>query len=405
MSSALPRRSVYVAADAVCDAPEYARRLVERAAVDCFVVRAGFNPLATDGRLEQAVDQVKSLGVQCWLLVGTWWGNGLDPGEEAMVPFAEDLLKGAAPAHEGQWRMASPGGRMDDVVEETLHRLCRRFDPDGICLTHARYRHPAAISGMFETGGGAFQALMRQNDLSVLEVRDALSTVQERLNDLDAASLIDHLAERGVTRFLDSVSGADVFSRWFGVRSELVNRSLRRFSRAVKDTGTGTRFGTNAFGPTAAFECGQDYVALSLVCDFVQPLLGYVNWHVLQPVSAWSDFLHDRVPGLTRGEAKAASAAIFGLAGRPMESFESPLRLDAGEGQPAGIAPVVERQLTLLEAIDVPRNAFLPVLRGRDWPTDVTRALTGRIESYDYGGVVFQGTVALAGPSPAASWA
>ncbi|HET8986485.1 MAG TPA: hypothetical protein VFN03_12075, partial [Trueperaceae bacterium] len=92
MNGSVPRRSVYVSPAAMCAAPSYARRLVEEAGVECFVLRTGFDPTSTSSYLEQAVALVKALDARCWFLVGTWWGDGVDPADEAMTAVADDLL-------------------------------------------------------------------------------------------------------------------------------------------------------------------------------------------------------------------------------------------------------------------------------------------------------------------------
>ncbi|HET8985840.1 MAG TPA: hypothetical protein VFN03_08790, partial [Trueperaceae bacterium] len=181
--------------------------------------------------------------------------------------------------------------------------------------------------------------------------------------------------------------------------------SVQRFGQAVKGVTTTTSFGTNASGPGSAFECGQDYTALVGQCDFVQPLLGYIDWHVMQPINAWQDFLTARVHGLATRDAAAISATLFGLGDGSLSSYSSVLAPGHEEGTPEGIQQVVLRQLDLLEAKGLPLTALLPVLRGRDWPTDVTRSLAQLTDARGFGGVVYQGATALASPVPVEGWA
>jgi len=403
VSRALPKRCVYAAPEAVVNSLDYAHRLVDEAGMDCILLRTGFNPADHDVSLGRAVALVKSLGIECWLLVGAWWGHGFDVGEEAMVGIADDMVAGGYDSHESQWRMASPGGRADDIIEGSLRHLSRRYGPDGFCLTHARYRHAAAIAGLFEVGGDAFRALMRERGLSQQELRRALELANVTLKTMGPGDLTSRAGIGGLAPFLDSLAETEVFTRWFSLRAAIVTRSVVRFRDAVKAELPTARFGTNAVGPIGAFESGQEYAALTEYCDVVQPLLGYVYWHVLQSVSAWQRFLADRVRGISRDDALGVAAALFGLT-------DVSLDLDRrDEGNDMSTAPrlvdeVVRRQLQLLEAYRDRRRLFMPVLNASHWQRATVNAITDKIVDSGYAGVAYQGTGALADPVDGNGW-
>lgn len=405
MNVDLPSRSIYVAPEAVNAAPEYARRLATEAGIDAFVLRVGFDPAsARHDDLERAADAVREIGARPWLLVGTWWGHGLEPGEDAMRPFADDLVAVHVPAHEAQWRMATPGGPADETVVRALTSLSRRIRPDGICLTHARYRHPASPSALFEVGEGAFRELMAERRLDVAAIRRALGRVERGLQDVGPSQLQDTARANRLPDFLDLMADTDVFSRWFRLRADLVTRSLLAFRRGIERENESIHFGTNAYGPIAALECGEDYAQLVEACDFVQPLLGYVGWHVVQPVHAWRAYLAERSPGVSMDAAHAIAAALFGLADTPLaaapEATSSGVEIDGDQ-----VTSLVARQLSMLEEENLLLGRLLPVLNGHGWPEPATRACARRVEASGYAGTVYQGTEALVGTAPSDGWA
>ena len=73
------------------------------------------------------------------------------------------------------------------------------------------------------------------------------------------------------------------FGSWFAQRGTRLQAAVTRFLATARRAG-GDRLiaGSNAIAPHAAALSGQHYGDLARQADFVQPLLGYMNWHVFQ---------------------------------------------------------------------------------------------------------------------------
>ena len=387
-------RGIYVSPRSVADAPHYARRLRDEAGVSVFQLRAGFDPKTPADGLAEAVETVRALDCHVQLLVGTWWGHGIEPGADRMRPVVS--TRPDFPAHEAQWTMRTPGGPADAEIEEALRGLCRTYQPDGVCLTHARFRHPADIRGLFETGSGPFSAAAADRGLAPAAVAAAWGRALEELTREAPTAL----ASQGATlpAFLDRLARTDLFTRWFTFRCEWVQRSVVRFAQAARG-GRDVAFGVNAFGPYGATLVGQDYRSLARTCTFIQPLLGYVRWHVLQPIGAWARLLCDRVPTLGESEAIRLSGELLGA---PTEALPDSLEALAqtGEGDPRTIAAVVGAELAAVATI----AGISPVLRGQDWPATVFSALVSHAEESGIAAVFFQGTEHLAAGAPDEGW-
>jgi hypothetical protein len=388
----------------VAGAPDYAAALVQRAGIDLFIVRTGFDPKAAHSvTLAQAADTIRELGAELWLLVGAWWGEGIARSPDTLSGVGPWPPWGAAEAHEAQWPMRAPGGAADHEVVSTLRALITRYEPEGVCLTHARFRHPADIPGLFEVGTGRFLEHMQAAGLYPDALKAATRTLDARLRKLTPAAL-EHLAHRErLPEFLDALIGESLFSRWFRLRTRVVLGALEHFRAAAKGGGPqGMAFSTNAYAPLGAPLCGQDYAALGRTCDVVQPLLGYLRWHVLQPILAWARFLQPRVVGLKDAAAIEVAAALFGVQDLPLAPL---LESSAGtdEGSAAFIESAVAHQLRAALAA-APTAAMMPVLRGHGWPRGVLTPLTEQVRAMGFAGVVYQGTEALVGPPPRAGW-
>jgi hypothetical protein len=394
-------RAIYVEPAAVVTSPDYAARLVDEAEINVFVLRTGFSPVARlPGTLERAIDVVRSLESDVWFLVGAWWGNGFDPIDEGMVTVAPWSYPSHEVSHEARWNMATPGAAADDAVEARLRHLVERFDPDGVCLTHARFRHPANIPGLFEIGGGAFQMRMEDAGVTRDELASATRTFDARLRSCSVETLRCLVRDRRLPAFLDAATERQIFSAWFRVRSEIVTDSVARFGSAVRAVGsTRVVFGVNAYAPAGAALCGQDYVALHGVSDFLQPLLGYVRWHLAQPVHAWANFLMERVRGLDEATAVSLGAELFGLQARDFP------RSNASRDEDDGFQEAIGRLVALqLQEARRAQGALLPVVRGGVWPRATVAALSELVAEGDDAGIVYQGTDALVQPVPGGGW-
>ncbi|MCX7013793.1 MAG: hypothetical protein NTW86_14780 [Candidatus Sumerlaeota bacterium] len=396
-------RGVYVSPAAVVAAPGYARRLAREAGVNLFVLRTGFDPLSPDPLLDRGVETIHSLSARVCLLVGAWWGAGVNPAGDAMQPVCPWASYGPEWAYESHWTMRAPGGPADDDIERALRQLAARHAPHAVCLTHARFRHPADIPGLFETAPGDFEDRMTERGIAPASLRKAAHDIESALRGTTPADLARCASGKRLSEFLDDLAGAPICSRWLRFRCGVVEDSIGRFRAALQSVAPAVEFGSNAAGPLIAGLCGQRYRALLRRMDFLHPLLGYIRWHVLQPVGAWARFFAERAPGLGEEAAVSLSAALLGMEGLVLPRRLADFAL-AEEGLPESIAACVSRQIDLCMRA-VPRKAVIaPVLRGREWPAEVIRRLSARIEEAGLGGVVYQGADFLAGPPPGPGW-
>jgi hypothetical protein len=393
---------IYVTPEAVAQAPEYARLLAEKYQVQLFVLRTGFNPETISWPLlEVAANTLKKLDAEICFLVGAWWGEGVNPETGLMRGVSPWRTGGPTIAHESQWRMHAPGGPADDRIEAILDRLIKDFEPQGVCLTHARYRHPADIPGLFEVGDGGFAEKMQMVGISAHQLGSSTRKVEAELRKLKAVDLTKLAQNARLPEFLDRLVGAQIFSTWFELRGKVVQQSLQRFRSSVRNAaGYDLSFGVNAYAPFGADLCGQQYASLATVTDFVQPLLGYMRWHVLQPLDAWKLFLLDRVKDLDEPSAIAIVADLFNLKRIPRDLIMASLEA-SDEGSQDLIRQTVEHQLEYCRATNM---TMFPVLRGTGWPGSLALRLSNRANELGFAGVIFQGTEAIAGPAPTAGW-
>jgi hypothetical protein len=271
---------LYVYPEAVVAQPDYAKRLAEEAGVDHFILRSGYG-LEIPAALGDAVQIVRDLKTDVCLMTGTFWGN-------AQIEVLHDL---PYKSFESQFVMNLPGSDIDAALAAKMGKLCAQYSPDAICLTHARYRHPAHIRGIFEDGAKdpAYLARMKAAGIPRAEVDQARIIAEETLRKSDKKSL-QRMADKGLIGFLDDLSQTDAWSRYFEFRTTTVSDSYRSFQNEVKSH-AGVAFGTNAYSPNANDVCGHDYDAFDGICDFVQPLLAYMESHRLQPIAAWAVFV------------------------------------------------------------------------------------------------------------------
>jgi hypothetical protein len=392
-------RGVYVSPASVAASPEYAARLVGDSGVNLFVLRAGFNPTRVDPALAAAVEIVRRVGARAWLLVGAWWGEGVEPSHEDMRTFCPWPDRDAYAAHERQWRMRPPGGKQDERIAETVVALLHERSPDGICLTHSRFRHPADISGLFEMPADGFPGC-DSGDL-----RGALVRIDRVLRRQAPEVIIAHSESERLPGFLDWLADAEVFGAWFRLRCEMITASVSKLKTTLDGVAPPEcLFGQNAFNPFMSGLCGQDYDAMSGACDFVQPLLGYMRWHVFEPVLAWTDWLRRRVPGLEPADAPRVARNLLGLDHMLWPAAEPDCLRGEDEGRTDLTRATVEAALNRCLRVRSDEMRVLPVLRGNGWAPDVISDLSARAESPGMDGVIYQGCNWLAPDPPDEGW-
>ncbi len=375
---------LYISAEALAQDRDQARALVEECGVSLFVIRTGFDPREPAPCLDEAVTAVTRLGVSFQFLVGTWWGDGMSAPSQPMAATASLLDYDLRMAHEAQWKMVAPGGEYDDHVRVAITALCDRYHPSGICLTHARFKHPADINGLFETAGGPFGDEMAEAGFSRSRLTSMLGTLGQKLRGISAETA------PGTTliELLDTLTESDFFSRWFEFRCRQVATAVDRMFAPGRQRHPAVSFGTNAMGPLFSRLCGQDYRQLATVCDFIQPLLGYMRWHVLQPIYAWATLLHEKSGTLEPRAALALSARLFGFDSAEL-ALDWNQRIQTEEGDASAIITMVRRQLGALDRF--PPANVAPVLRGQDLASPTTESLVGIVRDHGFQTILFQG--------------
>ena len=401
-------RGVYLEPAAVARDPDYAAALVD-AGVTIFLLRTGFNPRRAAPQLEDAVRVAQRVGAAVWLLAGTWWGHGVSAGADAMaLPDAwrrldRQGLLGDYPAHEAQWPMWAPGGSADAAIAANLEQLAG-WNPAAICLTHARFRHPAAIGGLFETGPAWTDALQPVHWQRVVAGMRAstpgqLAEFAERAGGRGLIGALDRFAQLGGRA--GGGGPAAPYADWFARRRTRVRRAESRFLAAARGSGGPALLaGGNAIAPHAAVLSGQHYGELAAHADFVQPLLGYMEWHVFQCGAAWARLLRRCIRGLSEAAALESVWRLYGLHAHSLPLREA-LLADEGDGA------TIERVVTALlrRALEeCPAQRLMPVLRGHDWPPEVTLRLEERVRAAGCPALFYQGTSVLAGPPPGPGW-
>jgi hypothetical protein len=80
------------------------------------------------------------------------------------------------------------------------------------------------------------------------------------------------------------------FRAVFALSTHYPTFRLLKFRKAVTDCGVS--FGANGYSPFGALICGQDYEKSYVeTCDFLQPLLCYMEWHRYMPIAAWARYI------------------------------------------------------------------------------------------------------------------
>ena len=368
---------IYCHPDAVAATPDYAKRLAEDAGVDHFILRAGYG-LDFAETMEKAVGIVRDLKANVCLMVGSWWG-----GTEKAV---ENL---PSKSWESKNPMDMPGSSMDARIIEKYQTLCKQFQPDSLCATHARYRHPAYIDGIFDEGAGDPGYLDRMEAAGIprREILAVRAAWEKAMGTLDKAALL-RASEKGLIGFLCELSQSDGVKRLAAFRRDTVYRSMADFRKAVTDCGVS--FGANAYSPWGAEICGQDYERGYVdTCDFVQPLLCYMEWHRYEPIAAWGRYI-SRFTGTDEATAIEAALNLFGLGGAVCpDSFAE---LDTClEGSDEAVYSIVSREIAMCAPYATMPYKLQIVLRGKEWDWDVTDRLVAEGRAAGIGSFIFMG--------------
>ena len=382
--------SLYVSPTGITSAPDYVKRLAEQAGVTQLVIRTGFHASEFDENLYRAVEIVKQNNLDVCLLVGTWWGHAV---QEPDTRYGN--------ANESRFPATMPGSKTDAEIAEKLEKLCTRLEPNAICLTHSRYRHPAYINGIFDLGDEQYQSRLETWGIQPSALREVFKSLPTIISRMAPKKLCD-ISFGGLTEFLCEAAGTNLFHDFFLFRNQTIASSVNQLKETV-NAYSGIRFGSNIYSPIASDLCGQNYELLGGIYDFIQPLLGYVEWHVLECILAWARYLLSCNKNLSERDAIFAAKRLFFLeeASLPETIVEG---AHIGEGPDDLVRAVVSKEVSLLTQRQRIACEIQPVLRGKDWSHSVTMELMDRIKAAQFDGIVFQGSDYLCSPSPINGW-
>ena len=270
---------IYCHPDAVAQTPDYAKRLVEVGGVDYFILRSGYNFGYPESQAK-AVQVIRDLGVKVSFMVGVLWG-----GWNQDVPTPSK-------SQEALFHMDMPGNEeTEPKFLAKIDKLLSDFTPDSLNLTHVRYRHPAYIDAIFDEGSkdAGYQARMASAGIPRSDMLAARGAWEKAMGSLDKAALLK-ATEKGFVDFLSDLSQDDALKRLLAFRRTTVSDSMAKYKKVVD--GHGVSFGCNAFSPYGTMITGQDYDGtFAEMCDFVQPLLCYMEWHRYESIAAWARYL------------------------------------------------------------------------------------------------------------------
>jgi hypothetical protein len=378
---------IYVYTDAVVSAPDYAKRLVEETGVDHFIFRAGYGMDIPDS-LGKAIEIVRNAKAQVCCMSGTWWGG--------TIKMLEGLQ---SKSYESRFPIDMPGSEIDAEIIAKLEKFCKEYKPDAVCLSHARYRHPAYIDAIFDDGSqdSAYLAHMEAAGVPLREVSEARAAWEKTLGASNKTSLLK-AADGGLINFLSELSQSSAVKNFFSFRCETVTNSLRAIGKAAKRF-EGIAFGSNVYSPIAAEFCGQDYSVWTDIFDFMQPLFPYMEYHHFEPIAAWARYVQ-KYARLDDSDAIEIAKRLFYMGDTVVPSGIAELDT-CGEGNDQQIRSVVEKGLRLTAPYLSESCKLLPILRGVEWGKAVTDILAEQAKS-QFGSVIFMGCEYLLSGAPSA---
>ena len=365
------RLGAYVQPDFVAANPDYVKRLRDKTGMDLFILRTGYGKDVLPF-LEDAIRIVRDEGAQVWFLAGGYWGQSAVTSRSPYKSFESLQL------------MHFPGPEIDAEITGHLKTVCGQYKPDAVCMTHVRYLHPAYMAGLFDEDCEDEPYLARREAAGVSRsaVNRALADAEQALAASDRQGLLA-LARKGLVGFLCELAQSDLPARYFAFRCGAVNHTLRQCRELVKSMGIA--FGSNSYSPVGAEVCGEDFAAMADSCDFLNPLLGNMEWHIFEPIAAWARYLglHTR---LDERSAIEASKRLFYLGDTlcpdSLEELDS-----CGESRDEVICSMVSAQMRLCARAAPYPGWMMPALRG-GWSKAVNDRLMEEARDLSFGAVI-----------------
>lgn len=372
------KNGIYLSPDTIVKNSGLVHALKNRANTDFFVIRAGFSPENENPLLADAVNIVREEGGHVCILAGTWWGE-----KESSIPPTRYK------SNEARYPMVMPGGDYDPMIHRYLERLCRTLKPDSICLTHARYRHPAFLEALIDDGADvSYQKLLQKSGIDLELLKKQWNLFLKGISDKAQETFWSSGNANNLERVFKGITGSNLFSQYIDFRCRTIEDAAISFKNTVKNCSEEILFGSNIYSPVCSRLCGQDYHALSDIYDFLQPLLGYLEWHVLEPIAALAQCLHQG-SGISQEQAVLTAKSLFSFDELPDCTLIGHL-VRRGEGTSDQIVYTVSRELSLLKQFPFKRKC-MPVLRGNDWDRTVTGKLSDICVTSELEPIVFQG--------------
>jgi len=389
---------IYCHPDSVAGTPDFAKRLVEEGGVDCFILRSGYDFTYPESQ-EKAVQIVRDLKAKLCFMVGSFWG-GRPPVEGQTF----------SPSNESKAPMDMPGPVVDGELVAKYQRLCLTFKPDSLCVTHGRYRHPAYIDGMFNEGTNdeEYQARMTAAGIPQGDILTARSAWEKAFGSLDKESLLQ-VSQKGLIEFLCELSQSDAVKRLVAFRCDTIHQSISKYKKAVNECGVS--FGANGYTPFGALICGQDYEkSYAETCDFLQPLLCYMEWHRYMLISAWARYIQQFLK-IDESVAIQAAKNIFELGDTIIPDSLNEIDTFA-EGSMESVYSIVSKEIQMCKPFVSKPYQLQPVLRGKDWDWTMTDKLVDEAKAIGIDSFVFMGCEYLVkgpvpdvkGSSPMSAW-
>ena len=411
----------YLGPNIVVDRPDYMDRLQKELGLNMVIMEttirvsaetAAMHPTEPGSGIEaddsvtlRAIEEVRTRGMAVWLLFGGWHGTmtedrldleakTLDGRSFLMTSkprYAPEQPTVVCPSHEGfeEWSV----GMLADAAAN--------YDVDVIDLTHARYVSPAVVHSLF--GCGCARCTRRAETMGydfdgmkagVLRFLDAVRTVD--------AGFIRSLLGLNLSpvELISAFPGSEELPRWFTFRAKVIAENLHRRQRAVHEASGGRiRFGTDCHIPSFALLAGHDYKEIVEVTDFTQPLLTWVEWHMLTVPAAWASWMCDHVEGLSEQDALRFAYRLVGYDGfgLPMTFDELGVMAPGCEERCTALYDIVETELIKSRLYNRKTPSYA-VLKGSGWPKETIQRLVARAEELGHDGVIYNaGTTALIG--------
>ncbi|MGH2458671.1 MAG: hypothetical protein ACRDIY_07375 [Chloroflexota bacterium] len=325
-----------------------------------------------DSALRRAIDALRAGGLTAWYVGGAWTANSLMfcPSKEPVNAWLEAVYR--------------------DVAES--------YDVEAIDVTHARYPKFAFVDSLFQCACPDCASSAADLGYDLPWIANRLRHLIERLGEVSADELRAVARESaGPLDLLQVLPDAVALGSWLNFRCDLIARNLRRFHRAVRDTGRPVLFGSDTYPPALAALFGHRYREWSSHSDFSSPLLAHIFAFVTQGFASWTRFLQDRIDGLSESDALGLLYRITGYAGLGMPDTIEALGLDRPDGEfhQVPIVGLMERDLEKSRRYASPGIPSYPIIQGGVWPVEVVRGLIAAAERLGHDGIIFQGSGSL----------